>query len=359
MLHLRICGLALGCLVLFANAPLLADDCKPVAADSAFPFRNDDVERNPFAGDSGIVPQSFVDAGATPVVHGVDVSKYDNKIDFAESVRCGSRFVYVRLSAGSRGDNELQYRTLWQNARSVLRGPKGFVGGYHNFSFVESPTRMGFASLSEAEKDNFSKQSQDLARVEAKLLLIRLTEVLSLDIKSDCGAPETEDGCPYLPIALDLSTRPQMNGSTDDRTEFGDRVYAPAICAWIRTVQDSAPFHDQPIMLFIAPDTYRDYGLGNAPCPLKALPIWIRDHNKTGGPPGSEADINHRAAVAELCKPDPASKFVQPLPIGRCIFHQYTSFGGFAVFDLKASLDLNRFYGTLDTLGQLQQRKQK
>jgi GH25 family lysozyme M1 (1,4-beta-N-acetylmuramidase) len=90
------------------------------------------------------MPKGFVAlSDGTPVVHGIDVSKWQGSVDFIKIASCGGRFAYIRLSAGQNPDNELEYRALWNNARYANL----HVGPYHNLTFINlngsSPNRVG------------------------------------------------------------------------------------------------------------------------------------------------------------------------------------------------------------------------
>lgn len=62
------------------------------------------------AGNEGIVPSGFVNVQSIPsVVQGIDLSQYQDEADFTSVKKCGGTFAYVRLSAGTKKDNELFY----------------------------------------------------------------------------------------------------------------------------------------------------------------------------------------------------------------------------------------------------------
>jgi len=55
-----------------------------------------------------------------------------------------------------------------------------------------------------------------------------------------------------------------------------------------------------------------------------------------------------RATVLDMCASD--------RKVDRCVFHQYTSYGGFALFQKGEGLDMDRFYGSGRQLQELLQR---
>ena len=123
----------------------------------------------------GIIPKGFVAyQDKSPVVHGVDVSKWQSHADFKRIQACGGRFAYVRLSAGTFPDNELEYRVHWANARGVGLLP----GPYH---FLTVPALNAEASDDKSANDKLMAESLASATQQAELFMARLHEVLSLE----------------------------------------------------------------------------------------------------------------------------------------------------------------------------------
>lgn len=105
--------------------------CKEVTAPAAFQIVWSKDAKD--AGNDGVKPLGFVDLrSAGPVVHGIDISSYQDEADFTSVKTCGAAFAYVRLSASTYKDNELKYRTHWANVRAAGLVP----GPYHNLSVL-------------------------------------------------------------------------------------------------------------------------------------------------------------------------------------------------------------------------------
>jgi hypothetical protein len=309
----------------------LAAECAPEKAPAKFLFHETKASNSAHLADRGIVPTGFVSL-AEPTVDGIDASKYQGSVDFERIKTCGAQFAYIRLSAGSNAENELEYRALWANSRSVglLTGP------YHNLDLQEA--QGPFSKLAAELQDRAGDEGISHAKDQAELFKSRLNELLRLDPKT-AGAPGGL-GNPYLPIALDLSSRPQSSYSSADRKAYG-AVYRAAACAWIDAIKADARFADQPVIIFTTPEIYQDFDLKLSSCGLDTAKVWISYHSSDGDRPHRTAG----GALAELCG--------GPEAADRCILQQYTSFGGFAVFRRDAGLDMNRFFGTIEDLRRL------
>jgi hypothetical protein len=257
---------------------------------------------------------------------------------------CGGKFAYIRLSTGVDPNKELKYRSLWIAARSYNL----LVGGYHNLTVIEPTTP--FLLLSTAEQDSFWRRNVDAARAQSDLYSWRLKELLRFDRLSTDNQQYL--GQPFLPIALDVSFRPQLRFSAADQKAFG-AVYRAAICSWIDGILAQPSFKGQQIVLATTAFIYHDYELAAAPCGLTKFPIWISQYNRTGDDTFDEDTLEAQGAIRELCGIDDSKS---RLAGSRCRLHHYTSFGGFAAFQASAELDLNRFYGTEDVLKSLLQR---
>jgi hypothetical protein len=313
----------------------IAATCPPQPASRALAFKSDTHGTN-----IGVVPTGFVvPTDGSPVVHGIDVSKYQTDPIFAGVRDCGGDFAYIRLSAGTEPTNELSYRAFWANAKSasLLTGP------YHHLTLIDA--RSAAHLLEKAELDALQERNVNQALAEARLFKTRLTELLGYDPLAD-QTPGSYGG-PYLPAALDVTETPQGSSSQADRHQFS-LIYGAAICAWVREFQSDERFRNQPVILFTKPFIFRDYELANAPCDLSRFNVWISYHGRTGDRPLTEKDPIYRQAIDDLCAAQNGKN--------RCVFEQYTSYGGFAVYLTGAGLDLDRYIGTSDSLRAMLQR---
>lgn len=329
-------------LILAVGMDVVAQPCAVVAAPQPFPVKGEMAETATTPGNRGIVPDGFVSLpGGVSTIHGIDVSKWQPSADFVQAIQCGARFAYIRMSAGQSADAELEYRSHWANARSVNL----LVGPYHNLTLIDSPTP--FTTLTDAKKARTIKANETAARAQARLFIARLRETLQLDPDPSPQAADHHLGQPYLPIALDVSARPQNKGTAQDRAAFG-RAYAAAICAWIDEVHQNNTFAGQTILLFTLPYVYKDYALARSDCGIDRLPVWLSYRPLDGDAPEQESNAQTRAAIAGLCGTG--------TPGNRCLLQQYTSWGGFALYNKTEGLDLDRFIGTETELHALLQQ---
>ena len=320
-----------------------AADCQIQKAPGKFEFRESKSKSgNP--SNVGIVPTGFVTLEDTiPVVHGIDVSKYQDNVDFQRIKECGARFAYVRLSAGSNPDNELEYPSLWANAKSVGL----IVGPYHNLRLKDP--NIPFQSLSVEAKEALGIENEAHARKQAQLFMSRLQDMLLLD--PDGLLPDKNSlGEAYLPAVLDISWRPQARFSAEDQRDYG-LIYKRGICAWIDEFTNDPRFSKQKLILFTSAYIYKDYQIGTAACGVSKLSVWITDHTVDGGRSMDNPRAATRDVVELLCRDSDGKD--------RCIIQQYTSFGGFALFQDRSGLDMNRFYGTMDDPKRLLQHATK
>jgi hypothetical protein len=329
-----------------ATSVAQADTCQIQLAPKQFLYQGGSTaHRTALPTSAGIVAPGFVAlSDGEPVVHGIDVSKWQETVDFEGIKKCGGMFAYVRVSAGAQrdADKELSYDVLWANARSE----NFIVGPYHNLRLI-LPQRQ-YQMLSQSEKQKIVADNIKYATEQANFFIDRFVEeLLGKDVSSICGGSSTILGCPYLPIALDASIRPQNTSGELNQFAIGE-LYGSAICAWFETVESAPYFRKQKFVFSTSAFIYKDYGLKRFSC-LSDKIVWISQHNLDGGLPQSQANPETRAAISALCNDADGG-------IGRCLFHQYTSYGTFARFDPKVGQNLDRFYGSEDDLSSILQR---
>ncbi len=300
--------------------------CPVVSAPASFEQKGESADSASTPGNRGIVPPGFVAITGSAVRHGVDVSKWQASADFVRVKQCGGSFAYVRISGGQKLDNELEYRAHWSNARSVGLD----VGPYHNLTLV-NPTRP-ISSLSQAEVASLTEENVRSAKVQAANFLRQFREVLSLDEKS---ADSGNLGQPFLPIALDVTARPLSQASGSDMETFGN-IYGEAICAWFDTVKADSSFASAPKIIFTMPRLFHDFALKRLSCRGDLAGFWI-SHRPSDGGTFPLDDTNEGLLNRELCVGDDGKDL--------CVFEQYTSWGGFALYQPSEGLDLDRFRG--------------
>jgi hypothetical protein len=318
----------------------IAQDCPIAYAPAKFPFRDSSSGSSGPTQNRGIMPSGFVAfSDGTPVVHGIDVSKWQSSVDFLKVARCQGRFAYIRLSAGQNPDTELEYRALWSNARFVNL----LVGPYHALTLVTRA--QGSTQTARRTLDTLKQANVASARKQAQLFMARLNEVLSLD-PVESGA-HNQLGMPYLPIALGALLDPIANGKESEKASFGE-IYSTALCAWFDEVKRDRAFANQPIWLVTTPFIYKDYHLARSTCGLETNPIWISYRTVDGDREFSEKNTGALDAIRSLCGSSPAGS--------RCVMHQYTALGGFPLQQKWEGLDMDRFYGSEIDLRKLMQR---
>jgi hypothetical protein len=299
--------------------------CSLTPASTALAFNVDPK----ISSNMGVEVTGFVlPADNRAVVNGVDVSKYQDAVDF-RTLRhdCQAAFVFIRLSAGTNPDNELTYRDLWKNARSVDL----LIGGYHNFVLLDP--KKPFSTLPSAEQDKIVAENAQRARNQAFQFLTRLKEMQRSDSDSSGRSP------PILPPMLDLSWQPQAKYGSADIFAFAPG-YRKAICEWINAVRSTNVFETQHIIMYTRPQMFKDFELGKLECIEEADDYWLSVHTRTGDGPQTDKTID-AALLEDMCKVKGRD---------RCRFQQYTSFGRFALFGSKATMNLDRFWGTLEDL---------
>jgi hypothetical protein len=325
-------------------SPALAQDCMPQSAPGRFPFRGNPAVKTALPTNVGIVPQGFVSLRGVPTIPGVDVSKWQETTDFVELKKCAEAvaktgghdgrhpeapFVYVRMMAGEDGDLELEYATHWANARNLNL----FVGPYHNLDVIDA--KVAVSSLSDQAFADLMQVNLATADKQAAAFTDRFARLLRLDPAQD--VVDGELGKPYLPITLALSLRPQSKYTLADTAKMG-AVYAAAACRWLERIRAAPSFAEQKVLVFTSGYIYRDYGLASAPCDLRVDGIWIGQHTANGDRHDLDPDKDAAKAAKDLCI-STAGKDI-------CVIQQYTSYGGFALFRSKATVDLDRFFGT-------------
>jgi Glycosyl hydrolases family 25 len=340
-------------LMLLNSSPAIAQqsdegkqtECQMIVAPAKF---QENVKANALArdaGNEGIVPSGFVSIESlSSVVHGIDLSQYQDEADFTTVKKCGGSFAYVRLSAGTKKDNELFYRTHWANTRAAGLVP----GPYHNLTVIPDQIARIKKEPKERLADNL-KALQDTAlesaRTQAANFIERLDEVSALDPRDQ--GPEKRV---RLPIALDLSVSPDFDGSAAEKKVYGP-LYGSMICSFVEAIGQSH-FSKEPLLLFIDPKTYVDYDLASAPCNLTNVMVWVRYRTSDGD---TFARTLPQDIFGLLCfkYSSDLEKYTAGMKNGRCVMEQYTSFGGFAVFKPGAPLDLDRFLGSNEQFQQI------
>lgn len=328
----------------FVPPSSFAAGCISQTAPGKFPFRGDPTLKTALPMNIGIVPDGFVALRDAATVPGIDVSKWQDATDFVDLQRCANEgghratqrgphpippFVYIRMTAGEDPDRELQYATHWANARHENL----FVGPYHYLDIIDAKTAA--RGLASEQFNELLRANLVSAEKQATTFIDRFARLLTLDPSSDVA--EGDLGKTYLPIALDLSGKPQSKYSTDDTKKIGI-ILGAAACRWIERIRSDPTFADQPVIVFTTGYIFRDYGLASAPCDLRAGNVWISQHTANGDRPDLDPDPAAREVAKQLCI-DQTGKNV-------CVIQQYTSYGGFALFRRDSGLDLDRFFGT-------------
>jgi hypothetical protein len=310
-------------------------DCAVQTAPGRFQLRAA-TPANP--GSEGIVPTGFVAPEGMAVLHGIDASKWQRSVDFVRVKTCGGSFAYIRLTAGRRPDLELEYRSHWSAARAAGVTP----GPYHALTLIDPPTP--WSQLTAAQQAANLAANLAAAEEQAKLFTERLREVLLLEQRSR-NTLATSLGGPYLPIMLAVTQRPQVNAPAADRQAIAE-VYRRTICRFYEVVEADPGFRGQTMGFFSTPFIYNEYRLGSA-CGMAERMAWIGHHSRNGDSEQREPDPSLRAGIRSMClKPDGAN---------RCLFQQYTAWGGFASYSETEGLDLNRFYGERDAFERILQ----
>lgn len=123
------------------------------------------------------------------------------------------------------------------------------------------------------------------------------------------------------------------------------------ICTFVKAIGQSH-FSKEPVLIFIDPKNYVDYNLASAPCNLAGAMIWLRYRSSDGDTFAKSLPQDILGVVCLKYSSD-LEKYTAGMKVGRCVMEQYTSFGGFAVFQPGAPLDLDRFLGSIEQFHQM------
>jgi hypothetical protein len=341
--YLKLTLVCLFALLIFPfSTRAVAEDCTAEKAPANFPYEEGKLSNTGKPVDFGIRPRGFVNLkSGEPTVHGIDVSKYQDETNFQKAYECGARFAYIRLSGGTVESNDDMYRLHWPNARSahLMTGP------YHNLSLLPIGAKK-WLSAEGQEKDKIFSELVDTgvrsASQQASMFLKHLDELMSIEPVPDRFTKGPSPS--YLPIALDLSYDPLPGAKPAEKILYG-KIIAKMACGFLETIKRNDRTQNASVILFSSPSFYFDYRLNNSECGLNLLPVWLSYHSKDGDRPHFDHNSMDHEALNYLCKPENKQD--------RCIFQQYTAFGGFALYKEKSSLDLNRFFGKEENLKEL------
>lgn len=312
-----------------------------VLANSSFACTNPNVASGahlpnpvPWGMDSGPIASGFVDLKTHEYIgyhHGVDLSEY-NSISYDKINDCGANFSFVKLKQNQpngfvKHRDELHKRGINTIPYYYLNAPSNYQG---------NPKLFG--DLNDTSKAALLKTGRDLGRAQAKLFIEDaskafpngLPEVNVASISGQMVALDVED-------VFDKNLRP----SRKQINNYG-AFYAAMARAWIDSVKEKYP--KAIVFFYTTPWIFYDYLTQASEEDNKfihGLPIWIANTRPDGG----DIDLNNKA-VSRVCYSASAGN--------RCIVHQYTHRGIFAVrrepvsYDgnIVPHIDLNRFFET-------------
>jgi hypothetical protein len=159
-------------------------------------------------------------------------------------------------------------------------------------------------------------------------------------------------------MALDLSTDPFPGGSADQKLAFAP-LYQEMICTFIHGIKSSR-HATEPILIYADPALWSSYKLGEVPCNLDHVYLWVRYRSTDGLTFENHMSAQEMSSLCLHAEPlanAPSSPAETAPPPSRCIFEQYTSYGGFAVFGVGTALDLDRFVGSEEDFEKIQIRE--
>jgi hypothetical protein len=295
--------------------------CPIVTAPVSLPYLAEGKNR-------GVAVPGFVDLGPSrPVIHGVNVSKWQEDVNLFRVKECGGLFAYIRISAGLNPYWEISFSTLWPQARAARLYP----GPYHHLTFVppEKPVH-GVSSLGRGSSAKMEQVFAVLGESQANLFLDQMARLLS--------DPRWNLHLKYLPPMLDITEFPTAAGWAGVMT---NERYQNVICSWIRTVEGARIFQGQRVIIFTEAARYLESHVEDAGC-IKGTErmLWITDPT----PAAADLLVGQRddSPLRRLCDPDHG--------LAKCRFHQYTNRGGKALGSVTAGLNVSRFLGTATEL---------
>lgn len=164
-------------------------------------------------------------------IEGIDVSKFQVRIDWARAFAAGKRFCFLRASDGINPANETTLPERWGPARSA-----GFVcGAYHYF-----------------------RPSSDMNHVtkQAALFLRRFNEAVTVVEKT------------YLPAVIDVEQSSESVGHAE---------YARGIKLWIDEVERDPRFVGRKTIIYTRASFWREIG---DPTGFEDHPVWVADYSR-------------------------------------------------------------------------------
>jgi hypothetical protein len=283
----------------------------------------------------GISPPGFVNlADSTATVHGVDVSKYQQDVDPFAVKKCGGEFMYVRISEGLLGFNELAYPATWGQARAA----KLMVGPYHHLSFLPASIESGQIAVG-ASNAMVVKQFEAAGHAQAVLFSKRYEQLRADDRIRDKHAL-------FLPpmVAVVEQTRlPKWLGRL--RPEW----YQATLCAFVKDVESEPWINGQKMIIFTQAGIFDEMKLSAASCLQGGKRVyWLQYPTPDGGGLPLTSSGPASRLIADLCSPPDQSR--------QCLFHQYTNRGGAVMGSLDVGLNLDRFFGSSEQLSSLAQK---
>ena len=276
------------------------EPCEPIASATL-------DSKRPDWNSNGIAVSRFIAPEGALVAHGLDVSKFDERIDFLRAFECGARFAYIRLSSGPYPWTEDGWRPLWSrastlndpNVRSHRPGRRPFaLGGYHVLSIDPIAVRR-----------QGNVEPGDAIDQQIDLFVNRLSDAMK----------SLQRGAPLLPPALKLQVNgAQIRGSDTLRTQ-----YRVSICRWFANVSAHLGMPRQALVLAVTPSAFEDLDLFNLECDADhSIPIWLMWFSKDGGYLES-ARPTLKSKIERLCRADDGRD--------RCVLHTYTENGNFGL----------------------------
>jgi hypothetical protein len=346
-------NLSLGFFALLVSVASANAACHDHAAP--YKFLNEPLE---WGKDSGpIVNEGFVDSqrpkgGIYQVAHGVDVSKGDG-VNYSKLAECGGTFAVVRInhSITKKGqiagpiDEEFSSHMRNFTRHNIIGIPYFFFSLPTSFKQLNKLNKRFSASELDAKKEEYANFGR-----EAGKLFIQYVEELSKapDLIPIQRIPIA--GLRAKFIALDVEEVP-IGKSTDVSARNYGKLYAAAVCQWIKTVRDRYP--DLVPLLYTFPAIYGEYLQYALPADnacLQGLPVWISRTYWNGWEAIRDIDATDCDKKPVTCVTDRYVKLT--CNVGRagnrCIVHQYTHRGTAFALGRKAKypphFQLDRFY---------------
>jgi hypothetical protein len=267
--------------------------------------------------DSGPILDGFldlnIDGAPVPIVHGVDLSKYNNLILYSVAKACGGDFAIVQMDTGFSAHLE-QLRKV-----SLKVIPYGYLSVVDASGHDYKKYPAQFADLDQAAMDALKTKARAIGEAKADDFIFQYEkqvpdEIRAVDIAGLQGR--------FVVVDVEEVFAPGSYPETQ-RANYG-RFYGSLLAGWVARVQQKLP--DVIIIFYTFPDVYASYLQYADPAEnavIHGMPIWLASTGADGGDFDLTCKNVRCKNLQRLCLSTSGGN--------RCIIHQYSHRATFPV----------------------------